>query len=343
PEVMTLPKPPFLSDIYWLDPSNPEWQEYIQRENRKVYQHLDFDGYHMDQLGDWGLHYTYAGKEISMDKTYKSFIESIKNEQPNKFIAMNAVNQYGQHYIAGSPADFLYTEVWAPHDSYNDLAYIIQQNNTWSGNSKNTILAAYMNYEMAENKGFFNTPAVLMTNAVIFAFGGAHLELGEHMLGKEYFPNNNLQMKDDLKTALISYYDFLVAYQNLLRDGGTFNQVAIRTEDENVPVNNWPAKQGSVSLVCKKMDKFQVVHFINFKDAKNLEWKDNKGIQAEPFTIGNIKMILETSQPVKNVWVASPDFAGAASRPVNFLQDGNQLHFVLPGLKYWSMVVFEYE
>lgn len=71
-----------------------------------------------------------------------------------------------------------------------------------------------MNYDLANNKGYFNTPSVLMTNSVIFAFGGAHLELGEHMLGKEYFPNNNLSMKDDLKNSLVNYYDFLVAYQN---------------------------------------------------------------------------------------------------------------------------------
>ncbi|MCK5023536.1 MAG: cycloisomaltooligosaccharide glucanotransferase, partial [Candidatus Aenigmarchaeota archaeon] len=262
---------------------------------------------------------------------------------PQKYIAMNAVNQYGQQGIATSSSDFLYTEVWAPNDSYSDLAYIIQQNNTFCNNTKNTILAAYMNYDLAENKGFFNTPSVLMTNAVIFAFGGAHLELGEHMLGKEYFPNNNLEMKDDLKTAITSYYDFLVGYQNLLRDGGSFNQVAIRSEDKNMPLKNWPADQGSVATVCKRVSNSQVVHFINFKDSKTSEWKDNKGIQTSPARIDNAKLILDTNDIVKKVWVASPDIAGGASRPLNFVQDKNIVHFVLPELKYWSMVVFEYE
>ncbi len=77
-----------------------------------------------------------------------------------------------------------------------------------------------MDYNLASSKGYFNTPGVLLTDAVIFSFGGAHLEMGDHMLCKEYFPNSNLQMKPELQAAIVHYYDFLTAYQNLLRDGG---------------------------------------------------------------------------------------------------------------------------
>lgn len=83
--------------------------------------------------------------------------------------------------IATSTSDFLYSEVWSPSDSYFDLANIIKQNNVLSNNSKNTVLVA-MNYDLANNKGFFNTPSILMTNAVIFAFGGAHLGGRTHAL-----------------------------------------------------------------------------------------------------------------------------------------------------------------
>ena len=49
-----------------------------------------------------------------------------------------------------------------------------------------------MNYNKADNRGEFNTPGVLLTDAVMFALGGSHLELGgDHMLCKEYFPNEN--------------------------------------------------------------------------------------------------------------------------------------------------------
>ena len=94
------------------------------------------------------------------------------------------------------------------------------ENYEYSNYELNTVLAAYLNYEAQE--GEFNTPSVLMADAVIFAFGGAHLELGEHMLSSEYFPSTKLSVSSELESKLLEYYDFLTAYQNVLRDGGDF-------------------------------------------------------------------------------------------------------------------------
>lgn len=333
---------PFLSNIYLLDPSNPAWQQYLEIGNRKVYQFLDFDGFHMDQLGDRGARYTYNGSFLNLSLTFKPFIDAVKADEPQKDIVMNAVSQYGQKGIAESSADFLYTEVWSPFDSYSDLSNLIQQNNTYSNNTKNTVLAAYMNYDLAKNKGYFNTPSVLMTNAVIFAFGGAHLELGEHVLGKEYFPNNNLSMKDDLKSALVNYYDFLVAYQNLLRNGGTFNHVTLTSSDNKMLIGAWPPSQGMMATFGKKVENTQVIHLINFKNSATQNWRDNAGIQPEPVLIKDAKLILTSEAAVKKIWMASPDVIGGASRPLNFLQTGNKVSFVLPELKYWDMLMVEY-
>lgn len=342
-DFIVLDSPPFLSNIFLLDPSNSQWQEYLLNENDKVYQHLDFDGFHMDQLGDRGESYTYEGTFFNLSETYKSFIEADHAAQPEKLRVMNAVNQYGQAGIAESPSDFLYTEVWDPHDTYADLSNIIKQNNVLSDNTKNTVLTAYVNYDLAEERGYFNTASVLMTNAVIFAFGGAHLELGEHMLGKEYFPNNNLDMKADLKTTLVSYYDFLTAYQNLLRDGGSFNSVNIFSIDDKLSLAEWPASQGFVATIGKQADKSQVIHFINFTDASTLQWRDNTGTQIIPALIKNAQMEMSVSGTVLGVWTASPDIIGSASRSINFIQEGSKLRFTLPELKYWSMVVIEFE
>ena len=155
-----------------------------------MYKVYDFDGYQIDQVGnrDKTL-YDYNGNEIDLPATFNPFINAMKAGDPGKRLVMNAVNQFGQEGIATAPVDFLYSEVWAPNEGYSDLARIIQDNNMFSNNTKQTVLTAYMDYNLAENPGYFNTPGVLLTDAVIFSFGGAHLELGEHMLGKEYFPN----------------------------------------------------------------------------------------------------------------------------------------------------------
>lgn len=338
-----LSNPPFQSSIYLLDPSNDQWQNYLAGENQKVFQHLDFDGFHMDQLGDRGTRYTYDGAQINLSQTFNPFIESMRTANPNKKLALNAVNQYGQENIAQSSSDFLYTEVWSPNDRYSDLANIIKLNNSYSNGTKKTVLAAYMNYDMADQQGYFNTPGVLMTNAVIFAFGGAHLELGEHMLGKEYFPNDNLSMKPDLKNALPNYYDFLVAYENLLRDGGTFNNVNITSLDGKLLLGGWPTAPGNVGIVGKRVNDRQVIHLINFMDAESSYWRDNQGNQTVPGLVQHAQLAVKVEKTVKNIWAASPDIIGGASRALDFKENDGRVSFTLPELKYWSMIVIEYE
>ena len=333
---------PFISNIYLLDPSNTSWQQYLINQIKIVYQFLDFDGYHMDQVGDRGSRYTYDGAFLNLAETFKPFIEAIRSDEPHKDIVMNAVAQYGQKGIASASTDFLYTEVWSPFDTYSDLGNLIQQNNALSSNSKNTVLAAYLNYDLSKNKGYFNTPSVLMANAVIFSFGGAHLELGEHMLGNEYFPNENLSMKSDLKSALVNYYDFLVAYENLLRGGGSFNNVSLVSSDIKMVVGGWPASEGAVSVTAKKVGSTQVIQLINFKNSTTLNWRDNSGIQVAPAIIKDAKLILTSNTPVKKLWTASPDVIGGASRALAFVQTGDKVNFILPELQYWSMVVMEY-
>ena len=333
---------PFLSNLYVLDPSNTLWQDYYKLENNTVYQHLDFDGFHMDQLGDRGMVYDYDGIQLNLSQSFEPFINAMKSGAQEKYNVMNAVNQYGQQGIASASTDFLYTEVWNPNNSYNDLSSIIRQNDVYGGGEKNTVLAAYVNYDLANQQGYFNTPSVLMTDAVIFAFGGAHLELGEHMLVKEYFPNNNLSMKEDLKKSLVAYYDFQVAYQNLLRDGGTFNVVPLQSLDGKLSLCNWPADLGEVGVVSKLLQDKQVISLINFSNATTTEWRDNSGIQASPVQIENAQILLKSAEQVQNIWVASPDIAGGASRAINFAQEGESVSFTLPELKYWTMIVVEY-
>jgi dextranase len=338
-----LPNPPFKSAIYFLAPSNIAWQQYLSGKNTDVYQVYNFDGYHIDQVGDRGKVYDYNGSPVELANTFKPFIESMKTAEPSKRLVMNAVNQYGQQgSIAAAPVDFLYSEVWAPNEGYTDLADIIRNNDAYSSNSKKTVLTAYMNYNLASAPGFFNTPAVLLTDAVIFAFGGAHLELGEHMLGKEYFPNNNLAMKEDLKTASIKYYDFLVAYENLLRDGGGFNVPAVTCTNGKMKLNNWPPQNGSVSVVGKEFASRQVLHFINFANAATFDWRDTNGIQTRPNTIDKPAIGLTTGRTVARVWLASPDINSGVATVLPFTQTGSSVSFSLPSLQYWDMVVVEY-
>jgi dextranase len=342
-DVFKLASPPFKSWIYFVNPANKDWENYLIARNDDMYKVYDFDGYQIDQVGsrDKKL-FDYNGNEVDLANAFNPFINAMKIADPGKKLVMNAVNQYGQEGIATAPVDFLYTEVWAPNEGYSDLARIIQDNNRFSNSTKQTVLTAYMNYNLAENPGYFNTPGVLMTDAVIFAFGGAHLELGEHMLGKEYFPNNNLEMHADLKSAMINYYDFQTAYQNLLRDGGTFNNPVIASSDGKMKLNNWPPALGSVSVIGKDLGQKQIIHLINFSNATSLNWRDADGKQTAPQAFTNVAVNFQSAKVIKKIWFASPDVDFGASQNIDFTQSGNSANFILPSLQYWDMIVVEY-
>ncbi|GAB6012707.1 endo-dextranase [Viscerimonas tarda] len=321
--------PPFRSSIYLTNPANVEWQNYMTQRTKDVYAVYDFDGYHIDQVGDRGAVYDYAGNKLKLDETYRSFIEAMKQAFPQKYHVTNAVNQFGQgNSIATSPVDFLYTEVWDPNKSFDQLVQIILDNNAYSNYSKNTVLAAYINYAKSSNTGYVNEAGVLLANAVIFATGGSHLEIGEHYLANEYFPNSNLQMKTALKSALTNYYDFLVGYENLLRDGGTLITEAVQ--------------QGTIATFSRKLADKEVFHFINFTNASTMEWRDTNGTQREPETLSEVTLTVSVSKPALKLWMASPDNDKGVARAVAFTQTGNEITFTLPSLKYWDMLVVEY-
>lgn len=334
--------PPFRSSIYLTNPANPEWQAYLAARHKDVYSVFAFDGYHIDQLGNRGTVYDYDGNEVRLNETYAPFIAAMKQADPGKRLVMNAVSQYGQNHIARADVDFLYTEVWDESKTFEQLAQVILDNNAYSDNRKQTVLAAYINYARSNSSGYVNAPGVLLANAVIFSFGGAHLELGEHYLANEYFPNSNLQMKSDLRQDLIRYYDFLTAYQNLLRDGGTFASFEVKSADENIRVENWPASQGAVAVSGKKIGGKDVVHLINFSDTNSMDWRDTNGTQKEPATITDAEIIITVDNQVKNAWFASPDLNGGVSSTLDFTQVGNEITLTLPSLKYWDMIVLEY-
>jgi dextranase len=200
-----------------------------------------------------------------------------------------------------------------------------------------------MNYNLAANKGSFNTPGVLLMDAVVFSLGASHLELGEHMLGKEYFPNNNLEMKDDLKQAMVKYYDFLVAYENLLRDGGTFNAPAINCTNGKLSIGNWPPATGQVTVIGKEVANKQVLHLVNFTNANSLRWRDADGTQPAPAIITGADLNVTVSKQVAKIWIASPDTNSGVAAELPFKQTGNTVSFTLPSLQYWDMVVIAYK
>lgn len=327
------------SDIYLTDPNNTDWQKYLAAQNKDVYEHFDFDGYHIDQVGDRGTVYDFYGNTVNLPSGFANFIKAMKQAEPGKRLVMNAVANYGQLNIANTgDVDFLYSELWGGESQFADLLSILNQNRSYRPGA-GQVYAAYMDYE-CNDKSEFNTPGVLLTDAVMFAIGADHLELGDHMLCHEYFPNSHLAMSDDLKSQLVCYYDFFTAYEDLLRIEGQQNDDDIYTTSSDVTIANWPPRLGTVTAYTKTVDDKKVVNLLNFVNANSLSWRDLKGDMPEPQQINGLTLAVKAGN-VKRIWVASPDCYGGVAQELHFEKNGDRVVFTVPMLKYWSMIVIE--
>ena len=353
------------SDIYLVNPANEEWLSYLAERNDEVYSFLDFDGYQIDQLGGRGSVYDYYGNSLNLRDGFDDFINHMKNRHPEKRLIMNAVGQWGASQIGGSgKVDFFYSEVWGNQEGnslttgkgrFTNLKSVIDENLSINP-SLRTVLAAYMNY-LTDDRNF-NTPGVVMADAVIFALGGSHLELGgDHMLCSEYFPSNDMKWHSQIEDWMTRYYDFMTAYENLLRDNWT-EQTNVKATCTDVTINTWEPKANQVTLLAREVNGRKVVHLLNFtheESATNVNndymlcWHDNMATRPWPQRFENLSIRLTGLTgmgKVRRIWVASPDYCGGAMQELTdyrYTSSTGTISLTLPSLQFWTMIVIEPE
>lgn len=335
------------TNIYMFNPGNTGWQGYINGRESDVFAAYPFDGWHVDQLGDWGTMYDYNGNAVTVKNTFKSFLNSAKSAL-NKTIVFNNVGNYGQIETAGANVDGMYTEMWEGNgqNTYYDVKRVIDAGAANTNDTKPVILAGYMNYEYAKTKsdqspGNFNLPGVLLANATIFASGGSHIELGDdtRMLCNEYFPNRNLVMTDTLKKKMRNYYDFLVAYENLLRGG--LKNIWSKVTLTGIATSE-TAEANKVWTFVKTGNGYDVVHFINLLGENSTNWRDTNANYPAPTTKTNVAVKYYYQGTVNSVAWASPDYENGSSFALSYTTgsdvNGNYVSFTVPSLSYWDMI-----
>lgn len=341
------------SDIFLMNPGNPNWQNYLEDRYNEVYANYDFDGYQIDQVGGRGDVFEKSGTKIDLEYNYRLFLRAMKGHRKDKRLVMNSVDGYGAHHICDAKlddgtrtVDFCYNELWSDHANFSHLFQVIQDNDRESEHNLQTVFAAYINYNKADHAWDYkdqnvNTPGALLTDAVMFAIGGSHLEMGDHMLTREYFPAKPLAMTDELKQRLIHYYDFQTAYQNLLRGIDSKAAFTPTISSSTHAINAWPPQGRKITAFAKKVDNMIAVHLLNFSNTDDLSWRDLEGTRPAPVTQTNVQITYTTSRHITNVWTATPDKNGGVPMELPFTQDGNNVSVTVPSLEYWTMLVFE--
>lgn len=343
------------SNLYVFDPGNTSWQNYIFGQENNVDQVYGFDGWQADQLGNQGTTYTCSGTSVNPSTEFNGFITNAYNSL-GKQIVFNAVGQYGQLQVAANPdLTFLYTECWPGNGqtSYDDLQTAIRNNNTWSSNAKSTVLAAYPDQAYGDNytssdPAFFNTPGVLYEDATIFASGGDHIELGDvdHMLSEPDYVSDSLYMPAALQQSMVSYYNFMTAYEDLLRNGETPNSNVIKLPGG--PATSTNGSAGTVWTFASSTSGTDVVQLINMLNLTSSAWMDTNANQPAPTVQNNVqvKYYYTSSIAPVSVYVASPDINGGAAQSLTFTTGsdggGKYVTFTLPSLNYWDVAWVNY-
>ncbi|MFC0561573.1 glycoside hydrolase family 66 protein [Halalkalibacter alkalisediminis] len=342
--------PTGITHLYFFDMSNPEWQEYIFAEINNMFDSFEFDGWHSDTVGEWGEMQTADGRTLYVKDTYTEFLNNAKEAIGDKYLVFNPVGAQGIENVNISKVDVLYTEMWPwdrdrdgeLYDSYYSLKKAIERAREESG-GKSLVIPAYMSYDYGEaNPGSpFNASAVLLTGASVYAAGGSRIELGDNgnMLSNEYFPAQHLYMTEELEQRMTKQYDFIVAYQNLLRDGQTETNNRIEVIDfENTPYGD----PNTVWTYGKKDGDYEIIQMINLLGVSKNDWRANEGQKDTPEKITNFDLKYYYSDEINSVWLASPDKDGGRSEQLSFTKSrdeyGKYISITVPSLEYWNLI-----
>lgn len=321
------------------------WQNYMYGRIQDAKTDLGFDGWHMDSLiTNWEA-YDYGGSTFNVYQYNPGFINNARAYWDSSTpLVQNLINGNGLEWMKSASVDFIYAELWNNYPNYSDLKRFFDESRSYT--SKAVVYAAYVNYDKVS--GFFNEPGVRLANAAIFANGASHIELGDgdQMLSNEYFPNQDLQMTDSLRSTMRTYYDFLVGYENLLRDDTISTDGSVSATISGV-LTSTNGSAGAIWVIPKKRLGHAIIHLVNLLNNTNTSWGDANGTYPVPTTQTNlpVKMYYVGSIAGGRLFYATPDSNFGKATELSFTTgsdgSGNYIDFTVPQLQYWDMVWLE--
>ena len=333
------------SQLRLMNNRDTGWQNYIYGRIDDTYTQLGFDGWHMDSLITNWQAYDYWGSLFDVYEYNPEFINNARAYWDNSTpLVQNLIDGNGLEWMKSADADLIYAELWDNHPNYNDLKRFFDESRSYT--SKAVVYAAYINYD--KSSGYFNEPGVRLANAAMFACGASHIELGDgdQMLSNEYFPNQDVQMTDSLRSTMRTYYDFLTGYENLLRDDTVSADGSVSATISGVSTST-DGSAGAIWVFSKKRPGYNIIHLVNLLNNTSTLWNDANGTYPAP--------PIQTDLPVKmyytgtiaggRLFYATPDSDLGMAAELSFTTGGdgggNYINFTVPQLQYWDMIWLE--
>lgn len=349
-------------NLFFMNPLNPDWQDYIFAQEKHALEVLGFDGWHGDTVGDWGKMVDVSGNALGMGEqgesvyevkdTYRQFLNAAKEALEGYYLSFNPVGAQGIEQVNTSNSDVLYTEFWpwdqdrdgALYDTYQALVTEVERTMEESKpysideKGKSLVVKAYINYY--KTTGTMNAPGVLLCDAAVYAAGGSRLELGNgsNMLHVEYYPDDDIPMGDELQEAMVRMADFTVAYENLLRDGQFTTENRVEIADHQVSRDG---QSDTIWAYTRADGEHEILHLINLLGTEN-EWRDERGKKEAPTYAEGFNVKYYTEKEISQVYMASFSFEDGMSKELSFEKgedaNGKYIEYTIPSLEYWDMI-----
>ncbi|HVU14452.1 MAG TPA: glycoside hydrolase family 66 protein [Phototrophicaceae bacterium] len=330
----------FANFLKIMDPTpGSPWEQHLMAQFADVLKNTAFDGIHVDQYGAPMRGLNAAGQPVDLEQVFPGFIDQTAEvvhqyRGDDGVTIFNLVRNWPVRTVAPSDENVVYIEVWDPYRQFMDLAQIVS-NAQALGGGKPVIIAAYVSPDWSAN--------VQIMNALIFASGAYHLELGEPraMLAHAYFPWFGV-MNDTMLEIERRYYDFLVRYENVLALG-TSDATQNRAKALTISGVKTSGYQSSnrVAVIVRQGQSSETFSLVNLMGLDGGYW--DEALAHGPTPLRDLAVTLQVSKPVDKVWLASPDGSDPTAQAVNFQSDGSAIAFTVPQLDYWTMLVVEYK
>jgi dextranase len=338
-----LPKGWATSRLLYMNQQSGAWRKYLFARMAELFQVFPYDGWQIDTYGDAGA-WDWNGKPIDYTAGFPGFANAARDALQRK-VVLNTVSGAGAVAMAGSDADFVYSELWPEdHATYGSISTFADEIHE-AHPGRAIVFAAYLHSALAAklrehgSRTVFNAPGVLLADAVIFSSGAAHIELGDgdRMLSRPYFPDDTaITISYELRRQLLSYYDFQVAYENYLRGDVVRDDFPVRLDGVR---QTETAQPGAVWVIKRKNARCSMLHLINFSGMKSDQWQDDEANYSVPPALHDIGVHVELAGALTAGWV-SPDVDGGQWHPMTLRRASKESwDITIPVLHYWTMII----
>jgi dextranase len=294
------------------------WTRHLLEECNKVLSRLPFDGLHIDQYGDPKTGYDQAGRVVDLPAAFADFITEAARRYPQVPILFNAVGNWPIERLAKTPVAFNYIEIWPPETHYTDVAEIVRNARQLSG-GKPVVIALYLPASRPINNR--------LADAMILSAGGTRIEVGEagRLLADPYFPKHE-EMDEHLSETLRRQIELVIRYEKWI------SPLVEECEPQSLDVPD------GVTYFFRKTGEGYSLSLVNLAGLQPLQWNE---AHPAPEVQKDFTVSLHLDEPVKRVWLVSPDQDSLTPQALDFNSVAGRWVVKIPRLEIWDVLLFE--